>query len=219
MKEENQVVGFDAVKATAQTVLASVKEMVVTTEVEAQAATLKRDEISKVLKLVEARRVDLVKPIDDSKKVIQAEAKGVSDPLEKAKADLFSKVSKWQTEQRMIAEAAARKEREEAAARLAATMADDDATAEDVERVTAHVEIAAKPVKLSKSLAPMKTRETWKYNLVDFAAFVKWCVDTKQINYLMVDDAEFGRRVRAAAENNPIREAAGMEIYSEVGAG
>jgi len=209
MEKENQVVGFDAVKATAQTVLASVKEMVVTTEVEAQAATLKRDEISKVLKLVEARRVDLVKPIDDSKKVIQAEAKGISDPLEKAKADLFAKVSKWQTEQRMKAEESARKEREEAAARLAATMADDEATIEDVERVEAHVELAAKPVKLSKSLAPMKTRETWKFEIIDEKAVPR--------EYLMVDTVKLGQAVRRG--ENPLRELAGVNIFSEVGAG
>jgi hypothetical protein len=217
MKEENQVVGFDAVKATAQTVLASVKEMVVTTEVEAQAATLKRDEISKVLKLVEARRVDLVKPIDDSKKVIQAEAKGVSDPLEKAKADLFSKVSKWQTEQRMIAEAAARKEREEAEARLAATMADDEATIEDVERVEAHVELAAKPVKMAKSLAPMKTRETWKAEVVDIKALAQHAIATNQLWLIMANESEIGKRVRSP--ENRMTECPGLNIYSEVGAG
>jgi hypothetical protein len=209
MKEENQVVGFDAVKATAQAVLASVKEMSVTNEAEAQAATLKRNEISSVLKMVEDRRKDLVKPLDDAKKEKQAEAKGISDPLEKAKADLFAKVSKWQTEQRMIAEAAARKEREEAEARLAATMADDEATIEDVERVEAHVELAAKVVKLSKSLAPMKTRETWKFEIIDEKAVPR--------EYLMVDTVKLGQAVRRA--ENPLRELAGVNIFSEVGAG
>jgi hypothetical protein len=209
MEKENQVVGFDAVKATAQTVLAAVKEMTVTDEATAQAATLKRTEISGVLKMIETRRAELVKPIDDSKKVIQAEAKGISDPLEKAKADLFAKVSKWQTEQRMIAEAAAKKEREEAEARLAATMADDEATIEDVERVEAHVELAAKPVKMAKSLAPMKTRETWKFEIIDEKLIPR--------EYLMVDTVNLGQAVRRA--ENPLRELAGVNIFSEVGAG
>jgi len=209
MSTENQVVGFDAVKATAQAVLAQVEVMTVSNEADAQAATLKRNEISTVLKIVEDRRKDLVKPLDDAKKVVQAEAKGISDPLEKAKAELFTKVSRWQTEQRMIAEEQAEAERKAAAERLAATMADDEATIEDVERVEAHVEVAARPVNMSKSLAPMKTRETWKFEITDEKLIPR--------EYLMVDTVKLGQAVRRA--ENPLRELAGVNIFSEVGAG
>lgn len=207
MEKKNQVVGFDAVKATAQAVLQTVEAMTVTNEAEAQAATLKRKEIKGVLTMVETRRKEIVKPIDDSKKKVQAEAAGISDPLEKADKKLFAIVSAWQTEQRMIAEAAAEKERKEAEARLAETMADDEATAEDVERVAVHVELTQKPVVMSKSLAPMKTRETWKFEIIDASAIPR--------EYLMPDTVKIGQAVRRA--ENPIRELAGVNIFSEVG--
>lgn len=212
-----QIVGFDAVKATAQAVLLTVQSMKVETEAEAQAATLKRSEIKSVLKMVEDRRKEIVKPLDDAKKAKQAEAKGISEPLEKAEVSLFKMVSAWQMEQRLIAEKAAEAEKKAAEERLAATLADDEATLEEVEQVQEHVAQAAKPVKMSKSLAPMKTRETWKYIVEDFPAFVKWCIETKQLEFLAVNDPAFGARVRAAADKNPIREAGGVNIYSEVG--
>jgi hypothetical protein len=204
---ENQIVGFDAVKATAQAVLATVEAMKVTNEAEAQTATLKRKEIKGVLTMIEARRKEIVKPIDDSKKAVQTEASGISDPLEKADKKLFAIVSAWQTEQRMIAEEAAEKLRKEAEARFAETMADDEATSEDVERVATHVEIAAKPVVMSKSLTPMKTRETWKFEITDASAIPR--------EYLMPDTVKIGQAVRRA--ENPIRELAGVNIFSEVG--
>lgn len=204
----NEITGFDAVKATAQAVLATVEKMVVTNMEEAQTATLKRTEIKGVLKMVETRRQELVKPTDDAKKKIQADAKGISDPLSAADGKLFSIVTKWQNEQRMIAEAAAEKERKEAEARLAESIANDNATMEEVEHIAEQVEIASQPVKMSKSLAPMKTRETWKFLITDEKLVPR--------EYLMVDTVKIGQAVRRA--DNPVREIAGVEIFSEVGA-
>lgn len=204
---ETQIVGFDAVKATAQAVLATVETMKVTNEAEAQIATLKRKEIKGVLAMVEDRRKELVKPIDDAKKEKQAEAKGISDPLEKADKLLFSITSSWQAEQRMIAEAAAEKERKEAEAKMAKALSDDEGTAEDVERAAVHVELASKPVQMSKSFTPMKTRETWKFEITDASAIPR--------EYLIPDTVKIGQAVRRA--ENPIRELAGVNIFSEVG--
>ncbi len=217
METGKEVTNFDAVKATAEAALLIAKDIVVENAKQATAATLKRDEIRTILKLVEDRRKELVKPFDDAKAAVQAEAKGISTPLEKAKADLEKKVSSWQAIERAKAEEAAEAERKAAEARLAATMADDDATTEDVERVAGHVEVASHPVKMSKSLAPMKTRENWKAEVVDLKALAAHAIATNQMWLIEANVTEIGKRVRAA--ENRMTECPGLNIYSEVGAG
>lgn len=213
------VVSFDAIKATAEAALEIAKTIKVTDAESAAQAKIRRDELKAILQRVEDIRKEGVKPIDKAREEWQAKAKAISGPIEAGKKGVELELMRWQAEERAKAEAIAEAERKAAEARLAEAMANDDATLDEVEHVAEQVAIASKPVKMGKSLAPLKTRETWKYNLIDFEAFVKWCIETKQLRFLAVDGAEFGARVRASAENNPIRQAPGMEIFSEVGVG
>ena len=213
------VVSFDAIKATAEAALEIAKTIKVTDADSAAFATAKGAELKVIGDRAESIRQDLVKPIDEAREKIQADAKAIINPVKAARADLNGKVIAWQEEEKAKAQAMADAEKAAAEARLSDVMSDDNATIEEVEKVAEHVAIASKPVKMSGSYKPLKTRENWKYNLIDFEAFVKWCIETKQLRFLAVDGAEFGARVRASAENNPIRQAPGMEIFSEVGVG
>lgn len=213
------VVSFDAIKATAEAALEIAKTIKVTDADSAAFATAKGAELKVIGDRAESIRQDLVKPIDEAREKIQADAKAIINPVKAARADLNGKVIAWQEEEKAKAQAIADAEKVAAEARLSDVMSDDNATIEEVEKVAEHVAIASKPVKMSGSYKPLKTRENWKYNLIDFEAFVKWCIETKQLRFLAVDGAEFGARVRASAENNPIRRAPGMEIFSEVGVG
>lgn len=208
-KKETQVISFDAIKATAEAALAIAKAVKVTDADSAAVATGKRNELKAIGERVENIRKDMVKPIDEARARVQAMAKAIAEPIEAGKKGIEREIMSWQENERVKAEEAAERERIEAEARLAETMADDNAMIEDVERVEAHVEVASAPVKMSKSLAPLKTRETWKFEVTDEKAIPR--------EYLMPDMVKIGQAVRRA--ENPVRELAGINIFSEVGVG
>lgn len=213
------VVSFDAIKATAEAALEIAKTIKVTDADSAAFATAKSAELKVIGDRAESIRQDLVKPIDEAREKVQADAKAIINPVKAARADLNGKVIAWQEEGKAKAQAIADAEKAAAEARLSDVMSDDNATIEEVEKVAEHVVIASKPVKMSGSYKPLKTRENWKYTVTDFEAFVRWCIETKQLQFLSVADGEFGKRVRAAADKNPIRQAPGVNIFSEVGVG
>lgn len=211
------VVNFDAIKATAEAALEIAKTITVTDADSAATATAKRAELKIIADRVESIRKDLVKPIDDAKAKIQADAKAISDPIKAARADIESKIILWQEEEKAKAKAIADAEKAAAEARLAATMADDNATIEEVEQASAQVEIAAKPVKMSGAYKPLKTRENWKFHVTDLKALVKYALENDALWMISANEVEIGKRVRAAEK--PLRECPGLEIYSEVGVG
>lgn len=213
----SNIVSFDAIKATANEALEIAKSIKVNDADSAAAATGKLSELKAIADRVENIRKDLVAPIDEERKRIQDMAKAISTPIDSAKRNLSDEIRRWQNEERLKAEKAAEEERKAAEARLAETLADDNASIEDVERVTAHVEVASKPVKMSKSLKPLKTRENWKFTVTDFKALVQHALATESLWMLSPNESEIGKKVRAA--NTPLRQCPGLEIYSEEGLG
>lgn len=213
----SNIVSFDAIKATAQAVLEIAKLIQVTDAESAAKAKFQADEIKRLLDRVEEIRKALVKPVDEEREKIQGDAKGISGPLKEGRDGINARIKAWQDAEREKAEAIAEEERKAAEARLAETLADDNASIEDVERVTAHVEVASKPVKMSKSLKPLKTRENWKFTVTDFKALVQHALATDSLWMLSPNESEIGKKVRAA--NAPMRQCPGLEIYSEEGLG
>lgn len=204
-----EVVSFDAIKATAQAALEIAKTIKVTDADSAAIAKGKRDELKAIGDRVEAIRKDMVKPIDEARQKVQDMAKAISGPIDAGKKGIEKELMRWQTEERMKAEAEAEAERQAAEARLAETMTDDNATIEQVEQVAAHVEVASKPVQMSKSFKPLKTRENWKFEIIDATLIPR--------EYLTVDTVKLGEAVRR--KDAPLRELPGVNIYSEVGVG
>lgn len=203
MSEQTQeVVSFDAIKATADSALLAAQSVTVTDLSTAEVSKSKAVELQRVEKRIEEIRKELVKPLNDQVSAINATAKSLSSPIGAAKSELANKLMRWQNEERMKAEAKAEEERKQREAEAAAIAASDDATFEEIEEAEAKVELAAAPVKMTKSETPLQVREIWKFSITDKAALPE---DLKLPN-----EAEIGRRVRAGARVIP-----GVEIFSE----
>lgn len=201
-EQTKEIANFDAIKATADAALVAAEAMIITDQVTAEAASLRRKELKEISKRVEAKRKELVKPFDDGKAAIQKQAKGISDPLDKADEDLTKKLLAYQNELIMRAEAIAAEERAAAEARAAEVAMSDDAAFEEVGQAEERVEVAAAPVKLSKSEKLVSTRMDWKYRVVDKMKLPP--------ELLIPDTAEIYKRVKAGA-----RVISGCEIYEE----
>lgn len=198
----NSITGFNAIQETANAALESAKEVVVCDLQTAESSKAKAVELKGIENRIEDIRKELVKPLNDQVSAINAAAKSISTPINAGKTELANKLMRWQNEERMKAEAKAAEERAQREAEAAALAASDDATFEEIEAAEERVELAAAPVKMTKSETPLQTREIWKFTITDKAALPE---DLKLPN-----EAEIGRRVRAGA-----RVISGVEIFSE----
>lgn len=193
---------FNAIQQTANAALAAAKAVAVTDLSTAETSKAKAVELKGIENRIETIRKELVAPLNAQVSAINAAAKAISTPINAGKTELANKLMRWQNEERMKAEAKAEEERKQREAEAAALAANDDATFEEIEEAEAKVELAAAPVKMTKTETPLQTREIWKFMVTDKAALPE---DLKLPN-----EAEIGRRVRAGARQIP-----GVEIFSE----
>lgn len=196
---------FDPIKAVAEAALEQAKAMVVTNATEAEIANNKRLELGKIEKRMEEVRTEMVKPHNDRVGEINKYIKGVKELVVAGKKFLEGNISRWQTEERIKAEAIAEAERKAAEAQAALVQSDDAQSFDETVEAKEKVALVSKPVKMGKSLAPMSTRPVWKFRVTDKTKL--------PIDLLIPDEVEIGKRVRAAT--NPLRALEGLEIWEE----
>lgn len=193
---------FNAIEQTANAALELALAIEVTDQVSAEESKNKAVELKNILKRVEEIRKEKVKPLNDQVSEINAKAKAIAGPLDKAKDNLAGKLMKWQNEERMKAEAEAEEKRKAAQAEMDAALRNDDASFDDVQKADLKVEIASRPVEISKAFKPLQTRENWTYRVVDLSQV--------PADLLVLNTAEVNRRVKSG-----VRQIPGLEIYSE----
>jgi len=210
---QTEVVGFNEIQATANAAL----QVALSTEVidsdTASAAKAQAVELAGIEKKIEETRKTLVKPYNDKVSEINAAAKAITAPIGQGKGTLANRIMAWQNEERMKAEMAAAAEKARLEAEAAKLAESDDATLEEVEAVQEMAAVYAEPVKMLKHEKPLATRDSWKYLVTDFKALAEFAVKTGSLWLLMPNEAEIGKRVRAA--NAPLRTLPGAEIWSE----
>jgi hypothetical protein len=193
---------FNAIEQTANAALELALAIEVTDQVSAEESKNKAVELKNILKRVEEIRKEKVKPLNDEVSEINAKAKAITGPLDKAKDNLAGKLMKWQNEERMKAEAEAEEKRKAAQAEMDAALRNDDASFDDVQKADLKVEIASRPVEISKAFKPLQTRENWTYRVVDLSQV--------PADLIVLNTAEVNRRVKSG-----VRQIPGLEIYSE----
>jgi len=138
-------------------------------------------------RMIEAKRLEFTKPLNQSLRAINASFKNVTQPLASARIVLTQKVVTWKTAERE------RLEKEEARRRKI-----QEAHEKKGHEVKAPVVLEIPENKIGNT----QTRKVWKYKVVDFSKIPD---DFKSINQVAINQA-----IRQG-----VREIKGIEIYQE----
>ncbi len=150
---------------------------------------------------IEARRVTLTGPLNNSLSGINAMFKEVSEPLTQADMELRTKVNVYQTHERQRIETERRAAAEAARAQDVALPVLDHGAVVNVE-TGERVESA--PTSIRSFGATATFRDDWTFEVVDSRLVPP--------EYLMVDEKKVGRVVKAG-----IREIPGIRIFQKMG--
>jgi hypothetical protein len=170
-------------------------------------------------KRVEETRRSMTVPLDAAKKAVMDFFRPFSDRLAESEAHLKRGMSSYlaEIERQRAAERAAEEARRRAEAEEAARLLEQIADPAEAAAVAAESELlAALPVyavTTAPTAAGISTRETWRAEVVDFAALVKAAAaDAALLSLLLPNTAEIGTRVRATKGETAIP---GIRAYSE----
>jgi len=153
--------------------------------------------INALKKKMEARRTDLVKPLNDHVKKINAAAKGAMAPIVEAEAILKRRVLDWQSTIRQIEAEELRKRQAEEERRRKI----QESHAAKGHEVKPSITPVPAPIPLAAQ-STAKTRKQWKYEVVDIR-----CVPAE---YLQVDHNAVMEAIRAG-----MRVISGVRIFDE----
>ena len=218
---------FDELKAEVTIFAAPIKSMVVTDEKQMGDAMAVGKQVKVMLKKIEDRRVELTKPIMDTKKSIDDYAKEISKPLLDAEAHLKSGLASYQIEQNKKRQAELAKI--EAERKAAQAKADEEARLKRQEQETlamfTEAPVAKKEAAMIDAEAERKQKEiikeektkmaalnaqnvkgskmVWKFEILDPTAI--------PMAYCSIDE----KKIRAAVAEGA-REIPGVKIYEDV---
>lgn len=229
MENQNSLVPFTKLSADIAIAVKPVLSMVVADEATLNEATLAGKNVKHFAKLVEEKRKELVKPLNDEVKRINDYAKKIAAPLEQAETHIKKELRSYEIEvmARKRAEEQARlekerKEREEAleTERKAreenlAFLKEFGADENDIvrEEIIAEASTEREEAELKKDVRSMEksiaatrvsnTRKVWKHEVTDASLVPR--------EFLIVDESAIRKAVVAGA-----REIAGVRIYEDV---
>lgn len=163
-------------------------------------------EIKKLRKELEQKRTSITAPINKALKEINALFKPAKDWLSQAERLMKTKLLEYQTEQERIAQEAqrkadeeARKEREklERKATIAGLVGMDN-KAEEL-REEAQTQEAPVITSAAPKIEGVHTRVTWKAEIIDKLAFVKFVIDKRPdlLNLIKIDQAALNAQARS----------------------
>ncbi len=169
---------------------------------------------------IEARRVAMVKPLDESRKAIQGFFKPVLDDLDSAMSVLKSSMLGFQREQRRLqaeeqarADRAAREAREALAAEARAAEEAGDAERANVLQATAAVISAPIATSTYTQAKGLSTRKTWKARVTDRAKLIAAILANPAfIDLIVIDESALNKHAKAFEGKVPL---AGVECYEE----
>lgn len=184
---ENTQKALEVLEAEIQPVAMQAVGMVVTTQEDAEQASLVMKRISDKMKLVEEKRVEYTKPLVEAQRTINADFKKILEPLENAKRMVGGAILEWQKRER--AKIAAEEERRRKI---------QQAHAEQGHKVNAPVELARPQTSIGMS----QMRKVWTFEIEDIS---KVPVQFLQVNTVAVTTA-----MRAGERNIP-----GIKIFQK----
>lgn len=163
-------------------------------------------EIKKLRKELEQKRTSITAPINKALKEINALFKPAKDWLSQAERLMKTELLEYQTEQERIAQEAqrkadeeARKEREklERKATIAGLVGMDN-KAEEL-REEAQTQEAPVITSAAPKIEGVHTRVTWKAEIIDKLAFVKFVIDKRPdlLNLIKIDQAALNAQARS----------------------
>lgn len=176
--------------------------------------------VKRSAKLIEAKRKEIVDPINKAKDAVQALFKPVLDDLSAAEGVYKRSMLTWQQEQdrlrraeqaRLDEEARIAREKLEAQAAKAAARGH----AEKAEVLAATAAVMTAPVATSTCVTPkgLTTKKTWKARVVDKAALLRAVLDSPAFMHLIeVDGGALDRLAKAMQGRVPL---AGIECYED----
>lgn len=187
--------------------VARAKSMIVASDEEANAATDACKLLGTLVKQIENHRKDIVGPINDQVKRINAMYKQQTSPLEEADVIVRSKLQAYISEKNRKAAENERKRREEAALAVAARAEVEGKT--DKAEMALKIALAAdspdvRTTSVGQTGATGLIRKTWTYEIVD--------EETVPRQYLVVSDAAIKLAISAGVRVIP-----GVRIYEKEG--
>ena len=201
--------------------LASAEEFEIRTLENAEDAGAVLREIKGLSKELEEKRTSITKPINQALREINALFKPAKGWLQQAESLLKSKILDFQNEQDRIAreaqakaDAAAMEERKrlERKAKIVETIGRTERADEIREEADAHI------APVVKSAAPkmegVVRRETWKAEVTDKAAFLKYVIEERQdlMALVNIDNSALNAQARSLKENLSLP---GVRVYKE----
>ena len=177
----------EQMRSSSSQLIGQAEGIVVSTETEAEQASLFMAKISQKIKELEDRRTSFTKPINEGLKAINSVYKEISEPLDKAKRIIGDKILAWR-----------RLENEKIAKEEQRRLKIQEAHQEAGHTVNAPVELARVPKKVGFA----QTRKVWKWKLESFSQLAD--------DYKMTNDVYINQKVREG-----VRQIKGLTIYED----
>ncbi len=92
-----EITQFDALRAEITTAVQPAMAVEITDPETAETAVANITQLAKLNRAIEAKRKELVKPLNDQVKDINAYAKGIQEPVVKATAHVKGEIARWET--------------------------------------------------------------------------------------------------------------------------
>lgn len=199
---------------------AAAKAIVVDSQEMYEFADAQLVEVKRSAKLIEAKRKEIVDPINKAKDAVQALFRPVLDDLAEAESCYKRAMLTYQQEQdrkrrdeQAKLDEEARREREKLETQAAKAAAKGHAEKAEVLAATAAVVTA--PVATSTYVAPkgLSVKRTWKARVVDKAALLRAALDRPEFLHIVeIDGAALDKLAKAMEGHVPL---AGVECYEE----
>jgi SMC interacting uncharacterized protein involved in chromosome segregation len=178
---------LERIKEDSSPLIRDAESIIVTTEEEAEQASLFLSKVSIVIKEVEDRRTSFTKPINDGLKAINESFKTISVPLMNAKKIVGDKILAWRKEENKRIEVEEERRRKI-----------QEAHAEMGHQVNEPVELQ----RVAKKIGFAGSKEVWKFKLADFAKLPD--------KYKVICDTAINQAIREG-----VRQIDGLDIYKE----